>query len=324
MDQHVLVTGAAGFVGSHLCDFLLAQGARVTALDNLTTGRLENIAHLTESPRFHWVLGDVEDRPLLRKLAQEADLVIHLAAAVGVDLILSRPVESLKTNLATTAAVLETAHALHRRVFIASSSEVYGRSEALPYQEDADIHLGPATTLRWGYACSKAMDELLATAYARQYHLKVAVLRFFNVSGPRQSSLYGMVLPRFVRQALLGESLTVYGDGRQTRSFCHVADVVRAIYLLSQRDDVFGEIVNIGSEEEISISALAHKVKQTTGSTSAIEYTPYPRDHGGDYEDFPRRRPDLRKISGLVNWKPERNLATLIHDMAAFEGDRSG
>ncbi len=312
-----LLTGGAGFIGSHLCDLLLGEGHEVHALDDLSTGSPENIAHLAQHERFRSTIGSVADDALVGRLVDECDLVVHLAAAVGVRLVVEQPVSAIETNVHCTEVVLAHADRAQKRVLIASTSEVYGKSAALPFREDGDLQMGATSKARWAYACSKAIDEFLAMAYWRERGLPVTVARLFNTVGPRQTGSYGMVVPRLVAQALAGEQLTVYGDGRQTRCFCHVADVVGALSGLLSDERAAGEVFNVGSTEEVSIIALAERVIALTGSSSEIGLIPYDEAYGAGFEDMDRRVPDIAKVGALIGWSPTRSLEDIIADVAA-------
>jgi UDP-glucose 4-epimerase len=302
--MRALLTGGAGFVGSHLAEGLLALGHEVLVIDDLSTGSMDNISHLKGHPGFEYVVDTVMNEPLTAELIDRADVVFHLAAAVGVKLIVEAPVRTIETNVHGTEIVLKHAAKKGRRVVIFSTSEVYGKSTAVPFQEDADLVMGPTPKHRWAYACSKAIDEFLALAYARERRLPVIVVRLFNTVGPRQTGRYGMVIPTFVRQALAGEPITVYGDGRQTRSFTYVGDVVDGLLRLVNEPRALGQVFNIGNTQEISILDLARRIKAVTGSTSEIVLIPYDEAYEAGFEDMPRRVPDLRKIQALVGYEP--------------------
>jgi UDP-glucose 4-epimerase len=312
-----LITGGAGFIGSHLSDLLLARGDRVHVLDDLSTGRLENVAHLDDNPAFAMTTGSVSDEGLVAELIDGVDVVVHLAAAVGVRLVVERPVHAIETNVHCTEVVLAQADQLKKPVLLASTSEVYGKSEALPFREDGDLRMGATDKARWAYACSKAIDEFLAMAYSRERGLPITVARLFNTVGPRQTGRYGMVVPRLVGQALEGAPLSVYGDGTQTRCFCHVADVVRALAALLDEPGARGGVFNVGATEEISILELARMVVELTESTSEIRFTPYDRAYGKGFEDMYRRVPDIAKIQALTGWSPTRSLQDVVSDVVA-------
>jgi UDP-glucose 4-epimerase len=311
-----LITGGAGFIGSHLCDLLVAQGAQVHVLDDLSTGRLENIEHLQGNPAFAITVGSVHEHGPIAELVAECDAVMHLAAAVGVRLVVERPVHAIETNVHCTEVVLAHADEHRRPVLIASTSEVYGKSDALPFKEDGDLQMGATDKARWAYACSKAIDEFLAMAYWRERELPITVARLFNTVGPRQTGRYGMVVPRLVGQALAGEPLTVYGDGMQTRCFCHVADVVHALAELVREPHAHGGVFNVGSTEETSILELARLIVELTGSRSEIRFMPYDTAYGKGFEDMYRRVPDIAKIRSLTGWSPRRSLEDVIRDVA--------
>jgi UDP-glucose 4-epimerase len=307
-----LVTGGAGFIGSHLCEHLLAAGHAVLALDDLSTGALANLAGVRDDPRFRCFVGAVEDEPLLAGLVDRCDVVVHLAAAVGVKKIVESPVRTIETNVHGTEVVLRLAAAARRLVVLASTSEVYGKSAAVPFREDDDLVLGPPTRARWAYACSKAVDEFLALAYGKERGLPVIVVRLFNTVGPRQTGRYGMVIPTFVRQALAGQPITVFGDGRQSRSFTWVGDVVRAITELAAHPGAVGQVFNIGHGREITIRALAERVKALAASGSEIVTIPYDQAYEAGFEDMPRRVPDLSKIAALIGYRPTMHLDEIL------------
>jgi len=314
-----LITGGAGFIGSHLAEALLEDGHRVHILDDLSTGSIENVRHLKENPGFGYTIDTCASPSVVAELVDDADIVYHLAAAVGVDLIIESPVRTIETNVHCTEVVLAAASKKGKPVFIASTSEVFGKSKAFPFTEDGDLVLGNTTTGRWSYACSKAIDEFLAHAYWKERKLPTVVARLFNTVGPRQTGRYGMVVPTFVGQALAGRPITVYGDGTQTRCFCHVDDVVRALIDLMQLGEAaYGEVFNIGSQEEISMLALADRVREITGSESEIHMIPYDEAYEAGFEDMPRRYPDLAKIANAVGWSPTRSLDEILDDVIAF------
>jgi UDP-glucose 4-epimerase len=311
-----VITGGAGFIGSHLSDLLIENGHGVHVLDDLSTGRMQNIKHLQGHRDFDCTVASVTDEPVIARLIEAADVVVHLAAAVGVRLIVENPVRAIETNVHCTEIVLAHADRRRKPVLLASTSEVYGKSDALPFREDGDLQMGATDKARWAYACSKAIDEFLAMAYWRERELPIIVARLFNTVGPRQTGRYGMVVPRLVGQALAGEPLTVYGDGTQTRCFCHVADVVRALRALIDEPRAYGNVFNVGATEEISILALAERVNAVTGSRSEIRFTPYDTAYGKGFEDMYRRVPDTAKIHALVGWSPSRSLENMICDVA--------
>jgi UDP-glucose 4-epimerase len=307
-----LITGGAGFIGSHLCEALLAAGHQVQILDNLSTGSIDNIAHLKGRAGFDYFIDTVDNEPLLAELIDRCDVVFHFAAAVGVKLIVEQPVYTIETNVHGTEVVLKHANKKKKLVVIASTSEVYGKSEDVPFREDSDLVLGPTPKHRWAYACSKAIDEFLALAYWKERKLPVIIVRFFNTVGPRQSGQYGMVIPNFVRQALAGEPITVFGDGTQQRSFTHVVDVVGALLKLVNEPNAIGQVVNIGNTEEVTIRALAERVRHLSGSKSPIKLIPYDQAYESGFEDMPRRVPDLTKVRGLIGYEPQRNLDDIL------------
>lgn len=322
--MRALVTGGCGFIGSHLAEALLDRGDRVTVVDDLSTGRLDNVAHLVGRPDFRVAIETITDEAAMDRLVSACDIIYHLAAAVGVELIVSDPVRVIETNIVGSGAVLRVAARYRKRVVLASTSEVYGKSEAVPFGEDADRVLGPTTRSRWCYACSKAMDEFLALAYHKSEGLPVVVARLFNTVGPRQTGRYGMVVPRLVRQALAGQPLTVYGDGQQTRCFCHVADVVRALAGLGRAPGAVGEVFNVGSTEEVTIEALARRVLALTGSGSEIIYVPYDEAYEAGFEDMRRRVPDIAKVERCLGWRPRATLDDILRDVIAHEARASG
>jgi UDP-glucose 4-epimerase len=315
----VLITGGAGFIGSHLAEALLARGNVVHVIDDLSTGSIDNILHLKEHQSFGYTIDSCHDARLVAELVDASDFVYHLAAAVGVQLIVDSPVRTIETNVHTTEIVLAQASKKARPVFVASTSEVYGKSSDLPFREDGDIVLGASSRGRWAYACSKALDEFLALAYFRERRLPTIVGRMFNTVGPRQTGRYGMVVPNFVRQALAGEPVTVFGTGEQRRCFCHVKDVVTALVELCQREDLYGEVLNIGSTEEISMLQLAEKVKVITGSESEIVLVPYDEAYGEGFEDMHRRVPDISKIERTLGWRPTASLDEILRDVVGYE-----
>jgi UDP-glucose 4-epimerase len=313
--MRVLVTGGAGFIGSHLVDSLLAQGCEVWALDDLSTGRRDNLNEASANPAFHFVEGSVLDSTLVSKLVADVDEVYHLAAAVGVKFVLDNPLRSLLTNIRGCEEVLAAADRHGRKkVILFSSSEVYGKGASIPFHEDDDRLLGPTSVLRWSYAASKAVDEFLALGYHHERQLPVIVVRCFNTCGPRQSPHYGMVIPRFVERALRHEPILVYGDGLQSRCFSSVHDVVRGVLMLAREPRAIGEVFNIGTQEEVTVADLARRVKALTGSMSAIEMVEYEAVYGSRFEDMQRRVPSLDKIRALVGYEPEVTLDQLLHD----------
>ena len=310
--MRVLITGGAGFVGSHLADGLLERGDEVAVLDNLSTGSIANIAHLKSHPRFRYTIDSVTNEPLLAELIDSCDVVVHLAAAVGVKLIVESPVHTIETNVHGTEVVLKHANKKKKLVMLASTSEVYGKSVDIPFREDADLVLGPSEKHRWAYACSKLIDEFLALAYWKERKLPVIIVRLFNTVGPRQTGQYGMVLPTFVRQALAGQPITVFGDGKQTRSFTYVGDVVEALMKLTNEPRAVGGVFNVGNVDEVSIRELAERVKTLSGSQSSIQYVPYDEAYEAGFEDMPRRVPDISKIRDLVGYQPQLELNDII------------
>ena len=310
--MHVLITGGAGFIGSHLSDRLLEIGHRVTAIDDLSTGRMENIAHLQGTPGFQFVHETIMQESVMDRLVSECDAIYHLASAVGVELIVNRPVEVIERCILGTEIVLRTAHRYKKKVLIASTSEVYGKSAQVPFGETDDRVLGPTTKSRWSYSCSKAIDEFLALAYHKEKKLPIIIVRLFNTVGPRQTGQYGMVVPRFVQQAIEGKPLRVYGDGTQRRCFAYVGDVTGALIKLMEHPGALGEIFNIGSTEEISIGALAARVIAIVGSSSEIVTVPYDVAYEAGFEDMMRRIPDLAKVRALIGFEPHVGLDEII------------
>jgi len=307
-----LITGGAGFVGSHLAEELLDRGHTVQVLDDLSTGSMANIAHLRSERRFEYTIDSADNDRVVAEVVDSADAVYHLAAAVGVELIVESPVRTIETNVHCTEVVLSHAAKKRKPLFIASTSEVYGKSTQLPFREDGDLVIGPTTLGRWAYACSKAIDEFLAVAYWRERRLPIVVGRLFNTVGARQTGRYGMVIPRFVRQALAEQAITVYGDGTQRRCFLHVADAVRALADLMGGEEHYGEVFNIGSIEEVSIAELAERVRDRTRSSSAVQLVPYEEAYGAGFEDMARRVPDIGKIEAAIGWQPRHSLDEII------------
>ncbi len=310
-----LVTGGAGFIGSHLAQRLLKDGNEVIVVDNLSTGSLQNITELVGKPGFEFVKGDIRDSALIDSAVKKCKKVFHLAAAVGVQLIADSPVHTIETNIAGTQVVLETANKYKCPIFIASSSEVYGKNESVPFHEDDDLVLGSTSMPRWAYACSKAVDEFLGFAFHQQYGLEVVIGRFFNTIGPRQTGRYGMVVPRFIESALKNEPIRIYGTGKQSRCFCFVEDVVDAVIRLMECQDAVGRAFNIGSNEEITIEQLADKIIEITGSKSKKEFVPYEIAYGRFIEDMMRRVPSIERIQKGINWKPGMRLKEIIHSI---------
>ncbi|SRR6266550_4919087 len=319
-----LITGGAGFIGSHLAEELVSADDEVCIIDDLSTGRVENIRHLKDRPRIRCVFDTMLNRGLMAELVDEADVIFHLAAAVGVRLIVESPVRTIETNLRGTEIVLELAAKKRKQVVLFSTSEVYGKSERAEFSETDDLVLGPTTKGRWSYAASKLIDEFLALAYFREKRVPVTVLRMFNTVGPRQTGRYGMVVPRFVRQALAGEPITVFGDGRQTRTFTHVKDSVWAIARLTEKPAAVGEIFNIGGRREIAIGELAELVKHLLRSRSAIVYVPYEQAYGEGFEDMRHRVPSIEKIRNLIGFEPKRTVEDVILDVAEYQRTSGG
>jgi UDP-glucose 4-epimerase len=319
--MRALVTGGAGFIGSHLTEALLHAGHGVTVLDDLSTGRLVNLAAVKDHSRLTVIEGAVTDEPLVRKLMAGIDVVYHLAAAVGVRLILDRPVGTIETNILGTEAILRVAREERPRVVLASTSEVYGKNDRVPLSEDDDRVLGPTTKSRWSYACSKAIDEFLGLAYHHEYGVPVTIVRFFNTIGPRQTGRYGMVVPRFVRQALDGEPITVYGDGRQSRCFTDVEDAVRATLALSLAPNAVGDVFNIGTTHELTIQELAERVRALAGSAVPIRFVPYEEAYQPGFEDLRRRVPDIRKAERVAGYQPRVPLDETLHRVIAHLRD---
>ena len=320
--MRVLITGGAGFIGSHLADAYLERGDEVYIIDDLSTGRIENIQHLKGQPRFHYTIDTVHNHPLTAELVDQCDVVFHLAAAVGVKLIVESPVRTIETNVRGTEVVLSIANKKKKKVLVASTSEVYGLSTDVPFREDGNLVMGATTKGRWSYACSKAIDEFLALAYWREKKLPTVVVRLFNTVGPRQTGQYGMVIPTFVRQALSGRPITVYGDGKQSRCFGYVGDIVGALIKLMDHKDAVGNVFNIGSNEEISILQLAQRVKELTQSKSEIVFVPYDEAYEEGFEDMPRRIPDISKIHNLVGFQPQMGLDGILETVIDYQSGR--
>jgi UDP-glucose 4-epimerase len=315
----LLITGGAGFIGSHLAEAYLDRGDQVSIIDDLSTGSIDNIQHLKKNPAFDYTIDSVRNYPVLAELVDRADVVVHLAAAVGVQLIVESPVRTIETNVRGTEIVLEVANKKKKTVLVASTSEVYGLSDRVPFREDGNLVLGATTKGRWSYACSKAIDEFLALAYWREKRLPAIVVRLFNTVGPRQTGQYGMVLPRFVKQAIAGRTITVFGDGSQTRCFCHVSDVVGALVKLIDTPASVGQVFNIGSTEEVSILQLAETVKRLASSSSEISFVPYNEAYEEGFEDMPRRVPDTTKIDTLVGFKPRYVLDDIVRSVIEYQ-----
>jgi nucleoside-diphosphate-sugar epimerase len=313
-----LITGGAGFIGSHLSEALLAQGDEVLILDNLSTGSIDNIAHLKGRPGFEYFIDTVDNEPLLAELIDRSDVVFHFAAAVGVKLIVEQPVHTIENNVHGTEVVLKHANKKKKLVVVASTSEVYGKSNDVPFREDSDLVLGPTPKHRWAYACSKAIDEFLALAYWKERKLPVIIVRFFNTVGPRQTGQYGMVIPNLVRQSLAGEPITVFGDGTQRRSFTHVGDVVGALLKLVREPKAIGQVINIGNTEEVSILQLARRIRELTGSDSSIKLIPYDEAYESGFEDMPRRVPSLDRVQGLIGYAPKNTLDDILSQVIDY------
>jgi len=322
--MRILITGGAGFIGSHLCDALIASGHSVTVLDDFSTGRHENVSHLEGHPLFELVCADIADELIVRECVAKADRVYHLASAVGVRLIVEQPVRTIETIVHGTSVVMKACSRYRKPVLITSTSEVYGKSTKVPFSEDDDLVIGPSYRRRWGYACSKALDEFLAMAYWHHSRMPVVIVRLFNTVGPRQSGQYGMVLPRFVQQALKDEPLTVYGDGSQTRCFCHVKDAVSALVKLMELPEARGQVFNVGNCEEVSIKQLAERVIAITGSRSQIRFIPFEEAYGADFEDMQRRVPDLTKIEKAIGYRPRYSLDDIIRDIVEYYMNKLG
>jgi UDP-glucose 4-epimerase len=310
--QKVLITGGAGFIGSHLAEALVAEGKEVSVIDDLSTGSLDNLAPLRGNKQLKFTEGSVQDEAAVSRLVAEADFVYHLAAAVGVELVVRQPIRTLEDNVRGTENVLVAANRRGAGVLLTSTSEVYGKSEKAQFREDDDLLIGPPTFARWGYACSKLLDEFLAMAYWREKQLPVHVVRLFNTVGPRQTGRYGMVVPRFVQAAVGGGPIAIYGDGKQSRCFCHVSDVVRALVALPRYPEAVGQIYNIGSTEEVTILELAQRVKRFTKSHSELQFIPYDEAYAKDFEDMRRRVPSIEKVKQLTGWQPTKSLDEII------------
>jgi UDP-glucose 4-epimerase len=320
----VLITGGAGFIGSHLSDACLQRGDEVFIIDDLSTGSFENIRHLKEHPNFHYTIESVHNQPVTAELVDQCDVIFHLAAAVGVKLIVESPVRTIETNVRGTEVVLALANKKKKKVLIVSTSEVYGLSAEVPFREDGNLVMGPTTKGRWSYACSKAIDEFLALAYWREKKLPTIVVRLFNTVGPRQTGQYGMVIPTFVKQALAGRPITVYGSGEQTRCFCYVGDVIGALMKLMDDENAVGEVFNVGSNQEITIEDLAKKVRQLTNSESEIVLIPYDDAYEEGFEDMPRRVPDISKVNKQVGFKPQMDLDGILKRVIEFHSGQQG
>ncbi len=320
--MNVLITGGAGFIGSHLSELLISQGHSVVVVDDLSTGSLENISHLRQNPNFKFIRSDIRESQIISGLIKDCDEIYHLAAAVGVQLIVDQPVHTLQTNIAGSEVVLDLASKFGRKILVASTSEVYGKSEKIPFVEEDDVVLGSTRFTRWSYACSKMVDEFLALAYYSQYELPVVICRFFNTIGPRQSGQYGMVVPRFVRKALAGDPIEIYGTGKQSRCFCNVADVTEAIVKLMSCPDACGQVINLGMDETISIEALADKIIDMTGSASLKKKLSYEEAYGRPFDDMMTRVPDLSKVKAMIGFEPKYTLEQTLQQIIDFETKR--
>jgi UDP-glucose 4-epimerase len=319
----VLITGGAGFIGSHLSDAYLQRNDEVFVIDDLSTGSIENIQHLKNNPRFHYTIDSVHNQPVVAELVDQCDVIFHLAAAVGVKLIVESPVRTIETNVRGTEVVLALANKKKKRVLVASTSEVYGLSTEVPFREDGNLVMGATTKGRWSYACSKAIDEFLALAYWREKKLPTVIVRLFNTVGPRQTGQYGMVIPTFVKQALAGRPITVYGDGKQTRCFGYVGDVVGALVKLMDHPQAVGQVFNIGSSEEVTIEELAARVRELTQSESEIVFVPYDEAYEEGFEDMPRRVPDISKVNALVGFRPEMTLDGILKSVINYHSGQA-
>jgi UDP-glucose 4-epimerase len=319
----VLITGGAGFIGSHLSDAYLQRGDEVYVIDDLSTGSIDNIQHLKNNPRFHYMIESVHNQPIVAELVDRCDVIFHLAAAVGVKLIVESPVRTIETNVKGTEVVLALANKKKKKVLVASTSEVYGLSDQVPFREDGNLVMGATTKGRWSYACSKAIDEFLALAYWREKKLPTVVVRLFNTVGPRQTGQYGMVIPTFVKQALSGRPITVYGDGKQTRCFGYVGDVVKALIKLMDEPTAVGQVFNVGSNEEVTILELAGRVKELTNSDSEIVFVPYDEAYEEGFEDMPRRVPDISKVNALIGFRPDMALDGILQSVISYYSGQS-
>lgn len=315
---HSLITGGAGFIGSHLAEALLARGDTVTVIDDLSTGSISNIDACRTNPRFHHHISTIMNVPLMAELVDRADRIFHLAAAVGVRLIVERPVHTIETNIRGTEIVLDLAARKKRKILITSTSEIYGKSAKVPFSENDDLVFGTTSRPRWAYACSKAIDEFLALAYHNEQKLPVVIVRLFNTVGPRQTGQYGMVIPRFVKQALAGESITVYGDGTQSRAFAYVLDVVNALIALMDKPEAEGQVFNVGNDKEITIKALAELVCQKTASKSTIKYVPFEEAYDENFEDLARRVPDLVKLKKMISYQPKLDIGEIVDKVVGY------
>ena len=317
-----MITGGAGFIGSHLADAYLQRECDVYVIDDLSTGKIENIQHLKGNKQFHYTIESVHNQPVTAELVDQCDVIFHLAAAVGVKLIVESPVRTIETNVRGTEVVLSLANKKKKKVLIASTSEVYGLSTDVPFREDGNLVMGATTKGRWSYACSKAIDEFLALAYWREKKLPTIIVRLFNTVGPRQTGQYGMVIPTFVKQALAGRPITVYGDGKQSRCFGYVGDIVGALIGLMEKDEAVGQVFNIGSNQEITILDLARRVKELTQSSSEIVFVPYDEAYEEGFEDMPRRVPDISKVGDLVGFRPQMNLDGILKSVIDYQSGR--
>ncbi len=320
--MRILITGGAGFIGSHLADAYLGRGDEVFVIDDLSTGTFENIQHLKTNSRFHYTIDSVHNQPVTAELVDQCDVVFHLAAAVGVKLIVESPVRTIETNVRGTEVVLAIANKKKKKVLVASTSEVYGLSTEVPFREDGNLVMGATTKGRWSYACSKAIDEFLALAYWRERKLPTIIVRLFNTVGPRQTGQYGMVIPTFVKQALAGRPITVYGDGKQRRCFGYVGDVVEALVKLMDRPEAVGQVFNIGSNQEITILELARRVKELTRSDSEVVFVPYDEAYEEGFEDMPRRIPSIAKVHELVGFQPRMSLEGILQSVIDYQSGR--
>lgn len=322
--MRVLITGGAGFIGSHLSDAYIERGDEVHVIDDLSTGSIQNIAHLKRHPRFSYTIDSVQNQPVLAELIDASDVVYHLAAAVGVKLIVESPVRTIETNVRGTEVVLAMANKKKKKVLVASTSEVYGLSTDVPFREDGSLVMGATTKGRWSYACSKAIDEFLALAYWHEKKLPTVVVRLFNTVGPRQTGQYGMVIPTLVKQALAGRPMTVYGTGEQTRCFGYVGDVIKVLMGLMDHDGAVGQVFNIGSTEEVSINQVAERIRKLTGSQSEIVHIPYSEAYEEGFEDMPRRVPDVSKIDALLGFKPQTGLDSILEQVINYHSGAQG
>lgn len=318
-----LITGGAGFIGSHLADELLRRGESVSVIDDLSTGSINNISHLKRHPGFSYVIETLQNWSLMAELVDAVDVIYHLAAAVGVRLIIESPVRTIETNIKGTEIVLELAAKKGRKAVIVSTSEVYGKGNSLPFREDGDLVFGPTSKSRWSYACSKAIDEFLALAYWKEKRVPVVIARLFNTIGPRQTGRYGMVIPNFVKQALGGEPITVFGDGKQSRCFTSVVDAVRALVALAHHPDAVGRVFNVGSDQEISVADVAYLIKKKTKSASPVVFVPYDQAYEEGFEDMPRRVPDLSRIRALIGYEPTMDLEQVLDEMIKYHRAQS-